>query len=76
MTRVRKEKLQICLCFRDQQKAYRMAQASAEKLAGPAEKETVATERAVGNTPEPILPKGKGTKLFVLAPGREVRESS
>ena len=37
------EKRQACWCFRDQRKACRMAQASAEKLehAGPAGKERV-----------------------------------
>ena len=46
------EKWQTCWCCRDQQRACRMAQASAEKLehTGPAEKESGldATERAVG----------------------------
>ena len=43
--RRRKEKWQICWCCRDQQRACRMAQASAEKLehTGPAEKEKVAS---------------------------------
>ena len=45
-SRRRDEKWQTCWCCRDQQRACRMAQASAEKLehTGPAEKESVATE--------------------------------
>ena len=49
-----------------------MAQASAEKLEhiGPAEKERVAPvpqreQRAVASTPEPALPKGKGTEPLI-----------
>ena len=49
---VGEEKWQTCWCCRDQQRACRMAQASAEKLehTGPAEKERVASVplRAVG----------------------------
>ena len=39
------EKWQTCWCYRNQQRACRMAQASAEKLehTGPAEKERVAS---------------------------------
>ena len=42
-SRRREEKWQTCWCCRDQQRACRMAQASAEKLehTGPAEKERV-----------------------------------
>ena len=44
--RRREEKWQTCWCCRDQQRACRMAQVSAEKLehTGPAEKERVAPE--------------------------------
>ena len=44
-SRKRKEKWQTCRCRRDQQRACRMAQASAEKLeqTGPAENERVAS---------------------------------
>ena len=44
-SRRRDEKWQTCYCCRDQQRACRMAQASAEKLehTGPAEKERVAS---------------------------------
>ena len=45
-SRRREEKWQTCWCCRDQQRAYRMAQASAEKLeqTGPAEKKRVASK--------------------------------
>ena len=48
--RRREEKWQTLWCCRDQQRVCRMAQALAEKLehTGPAEKERVATETAVG----------------------------
>ena len=65
------EKKQTCWCCRDQQRACIMAQASAEKLeqTGPAEKEKSglsATEREqLASTPEPPLPKGKGTEPSV-----------
>ena len=57
-------------CFRDQQRACTMAQASAEKLehTGPAEKERVASvpqREQLARTPEPPLPKGKGTEPSV-----------
>ena len=44
-SRRREEKWQTCWCCRDQQRACRMAQASAKKLklTGPAEKERVAS---------------------------------
>ena len=47
--RRREEKWQTCWCCQDQQRECRMAQGSAEKLeqTGPAEKERVASERAV-----------------------------
>ena len=66
----REEKWQTCWCCRDQQRACRMAQASAEKLehTGPAEKEKVASvpqREQLASTPEPLLPKGNGTELSV-----------
>ena len=68
--RRREEKWQTCWCCRDQQRACRMAQASAEKLehTGPAEKERVASvsqRDQLARTPEPPLSKGKGTKPSV-----------
>ena len=68
--RRREEKWQTCWCCRDQQRACRMAQASAEKLkhTGPAEKERVASvpqREQLARTPEPLLPKGKGTEPSV-----------
>ena len=67
----RKEKWQTCWCCRDQQRACRMAQASAEKLehTGPAEKKRVASvsqREQLASTPEPPLPKGKETERSVL----------
>ena len=61
------EKWQTCWSCRDQQRACRMAQASAEKLEhiGPAEKEIVASvpqKKQLARTPMPPLPKGKGTE--------------
>ena len=66
----REEKWQTCWCCRDQQRACRMVQASAEKLehVGPAEKERVASvpqREQLARTPEPPLPKGKGTQPSV-----------
>ena len=75
----REEKWQTCWCCRDQKRASRMVQASAEKLehTGSAEKEIVATERAVGLTPVLLLPKEKETKPSVKSSrskgGRESR---
>ena len=68
--RRREEKWQTCWCCRDQQRACRMAQASAEKLkhTGPAEKEKVASvpqRKQLARTPEPPLPKEKGTEPSV-----------
>ena len=56
--------------YRDQQRAYRMTQASAEKFehTGPAEKERVASvpqREQFARTPEPPLPKGTGTESSV-----------
>ena len=64
------EKWQTCWCCRDQQRACRMAQASAEKLeqTGPAAKERVASvpqREQLARTPEPPLRKGKGTEPSV-----------
>ena len=60
-------KWQTCWCCRDQQRACRMAQALAKKLehTGPAEKERVASvpqRKQFESTPEPPLPKRKGTE--------------
>ena len=68
--RRREEKWQTCWCCRDQQRACRMAQASAEKLEhpGPAEKERVASvpqREQLPSRPEPPLLKGKGTEPSV-----------
>ena len=68
--RRREEKWQTCWCCRDQLRACRMAQASAEVLehTGPAEKERVASvpqREQLARTPEPPLPKGKGTEPSV-----------
>ena len=77
--RRRVEKWQTCWCCRDQQKAYRMAQASGEKLehSGPAEKERVASvpqSEQLPNMPEPSLPKEKQTKPSGRSPDREIGE--
>ena len=63
--RRREQKWQTCWCCRDQQRACRMAQASAEKLehTGPAEKKRMASvpqREQLASMPEPPLPKGKG----------------
>ena len=60
--RSREEKLQTCWYCRDQQRACRMAQTSAEKLehTGPAEKSGLsATERAVGKNAGAAFAKKK-----------------
>ena len=64
------EKWQTFWCCGDQQRACRMAQASAEKFenTGPAEKERMASvpqREQLASTPEPPLPKGKGTEASV-----------
>ena len=64
------EKWQTCWCCRDQQRASRMAQDSAEKLehSEPAVKKRatlVARREQLASTPEPPLPKRKGTELSV-----------
>ena len=73
----REEKWQTLWCCRDQQRACRMAQASAEKLehTGPAEKERVASvpqSEQLANTPEPPLPKKKNR---AVCPDHKVGES-
>ena len=72
--RRREEKWQTCWCCRDQKRAFKMAQALAEKLehTGPAEKERVASvaqREQLASTPEPSLPKGKGTEPSVQSTG-------
>ena len=79
------KKCQTCWCCRDQQRACKIAQASAEKLehTGPAEKERVASvpqREQLARTPEPPLPKRKGTEPSVQstrswAGGASVSES-
>ena len=69
-SRRREEKWQTCWCCRDQQRACRMAQASAEKLeqTGPIEKERVASvpqREQLASTPELPFPKGKRTEPSV-----------
>ena len=69
--RRRKEKWQTCWCCQDQQRACRMAQASAEKLEDTrlAKKKKVASvpqREHLASTPEPSLPKKKeGTEPSV-----------
>ena len=65
-----KEKWQTCWCCRDQQRACTLARASAEKHehTGPAEKERVVSvpqREQLASTPQPFLPKGKGTEPSV-----------
>ena len=57
-----------------------MAQSSAEKLkhTGPAEKETVASvpqREQLARTPEPLVPKRKGTDAQPRVPDHEVKKS-
>ena len=73
--RRREEKWQACWCCRDQQKACKMGHASPEKLehTGRAEKERVASvpqREQLASTPEPPLPKGKGTSHQSRVPDR------
>ena len=68
--RRREEKWQSCWCCRDQQRACKMAQASAEELdhTGPAERKRVSSvprESRLASVPEPFLQKGKQTQLPV-----------
>ena len=68
-----RRKWQTSWCCRDQQRSYRMAQASAEKLeySGPAEKERVvlvpqrAQREQLASTLEASLSKEKGTEPSV-----------
>ena len=67
---VGEEKWQTCWCCRDQRRACKMVQASAEKLEhnGPTEKERVASvaqKEQLASTLEPPLPKGKKTEPSV-----------
>ena len=69
-SRRREEKWQTCWCCRDQQRACKMAQASAEKLkqTGLSEKERMASvpqREQLARTLEPPLSKGKGTEPSV-----------
>ena len=77
---VGEEKWQTCWCYRDQQRARRMVQASAEKLehTGPAEKERVASvpqREQLASMPEPPLPKKKEQSRLSKVPDCEGRES-
>ena len=74
------EKWQACWCCRDQRRACRMAQASAEKLehAGPAEKERVASvpqREQLASTPELPLPREKKHSRLSKAPDHGGGES-
>ena len=76
----REEKWQTSWCCRDQQRACRMAQASAEKLehTGPVEKERVASvpqREQLARTPEPPWLKGKGTEPSVQSTDHEGGEN-
>ena len=77
--RRREEKWQTLWCCRDQQRACRMAQASAEKLehTGPAEKERVASvpqREQLARTPEPPLARVREMgESRTLARVREIR---
>ena len=79
--RRREEKWQTLWCCRDQQRACRMAQASAEKLkhTGPAaEKERVASvpqREQLARTSEPPLPKEKEQSRLSRVPDHEGGES-
>ena len=59
-----KEKWQTCWCCRDQQRACRMAQASAEKK----KVASVPQREQLASTPKPSLPKGKGAEPPVQSP--------
>ena len=66
----RKKKWQTLWCRRDQQRACRMVQASAEKLerTGPAKNKRVASvpqSEQLASMPEPPLPQEKGTEPSV-----------
>ena len=75
-SRRREDKWQTCWCCRDQQRACRMVQASAEKLehTGPAEKERVASvpqREQLARTPDLPLPKGKKQSHLSRVPDHE-----
>ena len=68
--RKREEKWQTCWCCRDQKKACRMAQASAEKLehTRPAEKKRVALvpqRKQLASTPDSPLAKRKSNRAVI-----------
>ena len=70
------EEWQTSRCCRDQQRACRMAQASAKKLehTGPAEKKMIGSvpqTEQLASTPEPFLPKGKEQSRLSRAPDRK-----
>ena len=70
------EKWQSCWCCRDQQRACRMAPASAIKPehTGPAEKQRVVSvpqREQLASTPEPPFPKGKKQSRLSRVPDRE-----
>ena len=70
---------QTCWCCRDQQRACRMVQGSAEKLEhiGLAEKVRVASvpqRKQFASTPEPPLPKRKGAEHQIVR-GERVKVS-
>ena len=72
MKRKRKAKWQTCWCCRNQWRASRMEQASAEKpeQTGSAEKERLALlpqNEQLARTPETPLPKGKEQSLQIIA---------
>ena len=74
------EKWQTCWCCRDQQRASKMEQVSAEKLehTGPTEIERVASvpqKEQLARTPEPPLPKGTKQSVQITRSrwGRESR---
>ena len=79
----REEKWQTCWCCRDQQRACRMAQASAEKLKPtvPAQKEKVASvpqREQLATTPERRLPKKRNRAVcpeYQLVRGERIKVS-
>ena len=78
--RKREEKWQTCWCCRNQQRACRMAQASAKKLEHTKhdEKENVASvpeKEQLASTPEPPLPKEKEQSCRSRVPDHEGGES-
>ena len=70
------EKWQTCWCFRDQQRAWRIVQASVEKLehTGPVKKKGVASvpqREQLASTPDLPMPKGKEQSCLSRAPDRK-----